>query len=49
MKLSKFCSEDLITFDLKSTKKDKVLEELVDLVSGSALVKDAGQLIEDVK
>ena len=49
MKLSKFCSEDLITFDLKSTKKDKVWEELVDLVSGSALVKDAGQLIEDVK
>jgi fructose-specific phosphotransferase system IIA component len=49
MKLSKFCSEDLITFNLKSTEKDKVLEELVDLVSGSALVKDAGQLIEDVK
>ncbi|RKX22770.1 MAG: hypothetical protein DRP51_01805 [Candidatus Zixiibacteriota bacterium] len=49
MKLSKFCSEDLITFDLKSTEKDKVLEELVDLVSKSALVKDAGQLIKDVK
>ena len=49
MKLSKFCSEDLITFDLKSTEKEKVLEELVDLVSESALVKDAGQLIADVK
>ncbi len=49
MKLSKFCSEDLITFDLKSTEKEKVLEELVDLVSGSALVKDAAQLIADVK
>lgn len=49
MKLSKFCSEDLITFDLKSTEKEKILEELVDLVSKSALVKDAKQLIEDVK
>ncbi|MCP4704855.1 MAG: PTS sugar transporter subunit IIA, partial [candidate division Zixibacteria bacterium] len=49
MKLSKFCSEDLITFDLKSTEKEKVLEELVDLVANSALVKDAGQLIADVK
>ncbi len=49
MKLSKFCSEDLITFDLKSTDKVKVLEELVDLVSKSALVKDAGLLINDVK
>lgn len=49
MKLSKFCSEDLITFDLKSTEKENVLEELVDLVSKSALVKDAGQLISDVK
>ncbi len=49
MKLSKFCSEDLITFDLKSTEKEKVLEELVDLVSDSALVKDAAQLIADVK
>ena len=49
MRLSKFCSEDLITFDLKSTEKEKVLEELVDLVSGSALVKDAVQLIADVK
>lgn len=49
MKLSKFCSEDLITFDLKSTEKEKVLEELVDLVSKSALVKDAKQLIDDVK
>jgi len=49
MKLSKFCSEDIITFDLKSTEKNEVLEELVDLVSKSALVKDAEQLIADVK
>ena len=49
MKLSKFCSEDLITFDLKSTEKEKVLEELVDLVAESALVKDHAQLIADVK
>jgi len=49
MKLSKFCSEDLITFNLKATEKDKILEELVELVSKSSLVKDSQQLLEDVK
>ncbi len=49
MKLSKFCSEDLITFDLKSADKDNVLKELVELASKSKLVKDPEQLIKDVK
>ncbi len=49
MKLSKFCSEDLVTFNLKSTEKGDVLKELVDLVSESNLVKDADQLLEDVR
>jgi fructose-specific phosphotransferase system IIA component len=48
MKLSKFCSEDLITFNLKSTTKEEVLEELIDIVSKSNLVKDADQLMRDV-
>jgi len=49
MKLSKFCSEDLIAFNLKSKEKDSVLDELVELVSTSNLVKDADQLLADVK
>ena len=49
MKLSKFCSEDLITFDLKSEDKDSVLNELVDIASKSKLVKNAEDLLRDVK
>jgi fructose-specific phosphotransferase system IIA component len=49
MKLSKFCSEDLITFNLKSKNKENILEELVDLASKSKLVKDSGELLKDVK
>jgi len=49
MKLSKFCSEDLVTFNLKSKDKKSVLKELVDLVADSNLVKDANQLLEDVR
>jgi len=49
MKLSKFCSEDLVTFNLKSKEKKDVLNELVDLVSESNLVKDADQLLQDVR
>ena len=49
MKLSKFCGENLIVFELKSTNKDDVIEELVDLVSKSHMVKDADQLLIDVK
>jgi PTS system fructose-specific IIC component len=49
MKLSKFCSEDLITFNLKSADKESVIQELVDLSSRSNLVKDAEQLLKDVK
>ncbi|MBN2226876.1 MAG: PTS sugar transporter subunit IIA [candidate division Zixibacteria bacterium] len=49
MKLSKFCSEDLITFDVKSTDKDSVLRELVDLAAKSNLVKDADELVKDIQ
>lgn len=48
MKLSKFCDENLITFDLKSTTKDAVIEELVDLASASQLVKDRDELLRDI-
>ncbi len=49
MKLSKFCSEDLITFDLKSADKESVLQELVGLAAKSNLVKDSEMLLNDVK
>ncbi len=48
MKLSKFSSEDLITFDLKSSKKDDVIRELVELAAKSPLVKDKHELFKDV-
>lgn len=49
MKLSKFCSEDLIIFNLKSREKESVLKELIELTSGSKLVKDSEELLKDVK
>jgi fructose-specific phosphotransferase system IIA component len=48
LKLSKFCDESLIIFNLKAAKKNDVIEELVDLVSSSNMVKDAEQLLKDV-
>ncbi|HKK19879.1 MAG TPA: PTS sugar transporter subunit IIA [candidate division Zixibacteria bacterium] len=49
MKLSKFCDESLVVFSLKATNKDEVIDELVDLVSTSNMVKDREQLLADVK
>jgi fructose-specific phosphotransferase system IIA component len=49
MKLSKFCDETLIVFNLKSTGKDEVIEELVELVATSAMVKDRDELLADIK
>ncbi len=49
MKLSKFCDETLVKFNLKSDAKDDVIEELVDLVATSNMVKDRDQLLTDVR
>jgi len=49
MKLSKFCDETLVEFNLKTTTKDEVIEELVDLVSKSNMVKDREELLSDIK
>ena len=49
MKLSKFCDETLVNFALKATDKDGVIEELVELVSNSNMVKDSAQLLTDIK
>jgi fructose-specific phosphotransferase system IIA component len=48
MKLSKFCGEDLISFELKRESKNEVISELVDLASKSKLVKDGNDLLKDI-
>jgi fructose-specific phosphotransferase system IIA component len=48
MKLSKFCAEDLIMFDLRAADKQAVLKELVDLVSTSNMVGDHDLLTKDI-
>jgi len=49
MKLSKFCDETLVVFDLKADSKDAVLDELVALVAESKMVKDRDELLIDIK
>ena len=44
MKLSKFCEEDLMTFDLQGQSKEAVIAELVDLAAQSNLVRDRDEL-----
>lgn len=48
MKLSKFCEEQLISFDLAATAKSEVIEELVELAGNSKLVKDKNLLLKDI-
>jgi len=48
MKLSKFCGEDLISFELREGSKNGVISELVDLASRSKLVKDGSELLKDI-
>jgi fructose-specific phosphotransferase system IIA component len=49
MKLSKFCDESLVSFNLKALNKDAVIEELVNLAASSNMIKDHGELLEDVR
>lgn len=48
MKLSKFCDENLIAFDMSATDKQSAIQELVEMAGQSPLVKDAEQLLTDV-
>lgn len=48
MKLSKFCDENLITFNLNASSKDEVIKELVDTIAHSNMVNDAELLFKDV-
>jgi len=49
MKLSKFCDETLVKFNLNAKTKSEVIEELVNLVSSSNMVKDRDELLADIK
>jgi len=48
MKLSKFCEEDLMTFDLQGQTKEEVIRELVELAGKSSLVRDKEDLLSAV-
>jgi len=48
MKLSKFCEENLIAFNLNASSKDEVIKELVDTIACSNMVNNAELLFKDV-
>jgi len=49
MKLSKFCDESLVVFNVRGRNKDEVIEELVDLAATSNMIKDRNALLKDVR
>jgi len=49
MKLSKFCEENLVVFNMKAASKEEAIDELVDLAATSTMVKDPDQLLADVR
>jgi len=49
MKLSKFCDENLVVFNMKAASKADAIEELVDLAATSNMVKDCDRLLADVR
>lgn len=49
MKLSKFCDENIVSLALNASTKDEVIDELVELISASNMVKDNTLLLKDVK
>ena len=49
MKLSKFCDENLVIFDMKAGAKADAIVELVDLAASSNMVKDRDRLLADVR
>lgn len=44
MKLSKFCEEELMSFDLAGATKEDIIKELVDLAAKSSMVRDKEEL-----
>jgi len=48
IKLSRFIDDKLISFDLKGTKKEEIIAELVELAGNSELVKNKDELLKAV-
>jgi fructose-specific phosphotransferase system IIA component len=48
MKLSKFCEEELMSFDLSASTKEDIIKELVDLAAKSNMVRDKEELLAAV-
>lgn len=48
MKLSRFCDEHLVTFNIKAKTKPDAIKELVALLANSPMVKDGDQLLTDI-
>ena len=48
IKLSKFCEDDVVSFNLKGTTKEEVIAELVELSASSRMVKDEDELLKAV-
>ncbi len=44
MKLSKFCEEELMSFDLSAATKEDIIKELVELAAKSSMVRDKEEL-----
>ncbi|MDF1543737.1 MAG: PTS sugar transporter subunit IIA [bacterium] len=49
MKLSKFCDETLVKFDLEAATKEEVIAELVEAVANSNMVTDSARLLADIR
>ena len=49
MKLSKFCDEGLVLFNLNASDKNDAIDELIEVISTSNMVKDSALLLKDVK
>ncbi|MEW5701721.1 MAG: PTS sugar transporter subunit IIA [Candidatus Zixiibacteriota bacterium] len=48
MKLSKFCEEDSMSFDLSGQGKAEIITELVDMAARSSMVRDKDELLAAV-
>lgn len=48
MKLSKFCEEELMSFDLSAATKEDIIKELVELAAKSSMVRDKEELMAAV-
>jgi fructose-specific phosphotransferase system IIA component len=48
MKLSKFCEEELMSFDLSASTKEDIIKELVEIAARSSMARDKEELLAAV-